>query len=161
MDWSCFAIMSTLSVTQILSMLGIAAKTNVMLWSYATMAGGLVSLVAFILTWMGHQQAWTVVREDAEDDDTIDGNGAIALDYIVDIEYEWTKWSISESAMTLNVWAYGKDWMDAQWNAMSEEEREEMEESHGKKGGKGRGGHDDDDEREEAYRLFIREFYMI
>lgn len=84
-DWSTFAIMGTLTVTQALSMLGIAAKTNVMLWSYSTMIGGLISLVAAILTYMGHSQAWTVVKDDAEDDDVIDGNGGIALAYVDDI----------------------------------------------------------------------------
>jgi len=158
-DWSTFAIMGTLTVTQALSMLGIAAKTNVMLWSYSTMIGGLISLVAMILTWMGSSQAWAVTREDAEDDDTIDENGGIALAYAEDIQYQWMKWAAHETAMTFNAMMYMKDWARAQFHAMTPEEREEMEDKHGKKHGKGRG--DDDDDREEPARLFVREFYAI
>jgi len=65
----------------------------------------------------------------------------------------------AETSMTLMGFQYGKDWMDAQWAALSDEERASMEEKHGKEGK--RGGHDDDDHVEEPSRLLIRELYGI
>merc|ERR1712060_265 len=84
MDWTCFTVMSTLTVTQLLSMLGIAASTNLMAWHYGGMVAGLMTLVAYIMSFLGHKAGWDVAKEDAEDD-VIDGNGAAGLAYAQDI----------------------------------------------------------------------------
>lgn len=158
MDWTCFTVMSTLTVTQLLSMFGIAASTNLTAWHYGGMVAGLMTLVAYIMSFLGAKAGWDVAKEDAEDD-VIDGNGAAGLAYAEDIKYDWMKWMAAETSMTLMGFQYGKDWMDAQWAALSDEERASMEEKHGKEGK--RGGHDDDDHVEEPSRLLIRELYGI
>merc|ERR1712146_783611 len=131
MEWTCFTVMSTLTVTQLLSMFGIAVSTNLMAWHYGGMIAGLMSLVAYIISFMGHKAGRDVAKEDAEDD-VIDENGAAGLAYAEAIEGDWMKWMAAETSMTLMGWQYGKDWMDAQWAALSEEERASMEEKHGK-----------------------------
>merc|ERR1712060_597203 len=57
MDWTCFTVMSTLTVTQLLSMLGIAASTNLMAWHYGGMVAGLMTLVAYIMSFLATKQA--------------------------------------------------------------------------------------------------------
>merc|ERR1712054_669178 len=123
MEWTCFTVMSTLTVTQMLSMFGIAVSTNLMAWHYGGMIAGLMSLVAYIISFMGHKAGWDAAKEDAEDD-VIGENGAAGLAYAEAIEGDWMKW------------------MAAQWAALSDEERASMEEKHGKEGK--RGGRDDD-----------------
>merc|ERR1719263_1866435 len=105
---------------------------------------------------LGHKAAWDIIKEDVEDDDTLDATGTAASALADDMESTMIKWTVYDTSLTLTGMQYGKDWMEAQWMAMSEEEREAMEESgKGRKGGKGRGG-DDDDEDDGPPRLMVR-----
>merc|ERR1712187_127090 len=125
LDYSVLAIMGAAFVTQALSMAGIAASTNMMVWGYGVaMVLGVVELIWGVMTFMQHWTMWNLLADDASEDDDIDTSGFLSL--ADDIEWEWLKMSAAGSASALAVWQYGEAWMVAQWWALPEEERQAM-----------------------------------
>lgn len=141
---------STMFITQMLSMLGIAAGVNMMVWGYGMMAMGLIGFICNTMTFFQHWFTWMMVSEEDLSDDTIadvvsDADLVAGFALIEEIEWEWFKVGAQVTMGALTWWAYGEAWAIAQWWALPEEERaaawEAMEEEGEKDddmGGKGK-----------------------
>jgi len=125
------ALGTTMFVTQLLSMLGIAASVNMMIWGYGGMVMGLVGLLWGTMTFFQHWFSWIMLSEEDMTDESLetvlggDPDALAAVVLIGQIEWEWVKMGAQTSAMALTMWAYGEAWMVAQWWALPEEERME------------------------------------
>lgn len=144
------AIGTTMFITQMLSMLGIAAGVNMMVWGYGMMVMGVVGFLWGTMTFFQHWFTWMMVSEEDISDDTAtevfsDADMVAGFNLIEEIEWEWLKMGAQQSLGALTWWAYGEAWMVAQWWALPEEERmeaweamedEKMEDDMGAKGKK-------------------------
>ena len=128
---------TTMFVTQLLSMIGIAAGVNMMVWGYGMMAMGLIGFICNTMTFFQHWFTWMMVSEEDLSDNTYAEVGAdddLVAGYalIEEIEWEWFKVGAQATMGMLTWWAYGEAWAIAQWFALPEEERmaawESMEE---------------------------------
>lgn len=153
--YSSLVISGAMFVTQMLSMLGIAASTNLMVWGLGGMISSLVGFIWGFMTFMNHWNSWKLIKNEIEDDDTyaaLDEDVTDALALISSIETDWLKKSAMGSSMALTVWAYGDAWKVAQWWALPEEERMEIWESKKEEGKHGKGGKD---------KMMLNRFFQI
>merc|ERR1711971_1475010 len=146
-SWGSFVLGTAMFTTQLLSMVAGMASLNLMVWGYSSMAGGLLSLAIGIMMFLGYNKAWGLVKDDVDEDDSCDADCVAAYTLIANMQTDMLKWGAQDTAMTLAVFRYGKDWMDAQWMNLSDEEREAMEEEG--KGRKGDDKHDDDKDHDD------------
>jgi len=142
------AVGGAMFVTQLLSMVGIAASVNMMVWGYGGMILSLVGFLWGAMTFFNHWFSWILLKSEVDADETIgslDTDSTAAFALTEQIEWEWLRKSAHGSGAALTAWAYGEAWMVAQWWALPEEERmaawEAMEEENkeddmGKKGKK-------------------------
>merc|ERR1712146_804868 len=138
LDYTTLVTMGAAFVTQALSMAGIAASTNMMVWGYGGMALGLAQLAWGVMTFLQHWNCWKLLKDDADGDDDIDDANPLSL--IGEIESDWMMVGAAESAAALVLWQYMEAWMVAQWYALPEDERQAAWEEHeaekdGKMGG--------------------------
>ena len=125
------AFWSVASITQILSIFGIAADINMMVWMYGGMVGGLVGLVAHFIAMYAYDQLW-VVSEDAA---STAGQIAAAETLMHEMELCAIRMGAGEVLMGLELYDQGMNWMAAQMMAMEEGKKEMvMEEVMGEDG---------------------------
>merc|ERR1712224_980141 len=123
--------------------LGIMSSLNIMVWHYSMMVGGLVSLAVGATWFIAYNNAWAILREEADEDEIISSAEAgYATTVLSGIQTDMVYNMAMEAGAMLTLGAYAEDWMLAQWWAMEEEERMAVwEEKHGEEGKKGHGGH--------------------
>ena len=140
---------TTMFITQLLSMLGIASGINMMVWGYGMMAMGLIGFLCNTMTFFQHWFTWMMVSEEDTSGETVsvieaDDDYVAGFALIEEIEWEWFKVGAQATMGMLTWWAYGEAWAIAQWWALPEEERaaaweameEEKDDDMGKNGKK-------------------------
>jgi len=113
--YGALSIGAILTITQLLSMFGVAAEVNVMIWGYATMLVGplLGAAVSGIAMW-GYDQAYQLC-------DTDSTTYANACDMMDEIEGDMLWMAVEELAMGAALMESYEGWMQAQFMALPEE----------------------------------------
>lgn len=125
--YGMLAIFGLATVTQALSMAGIAVSVNMMVWHWVVMKGGMIlSLIVGIMYFVGAQGAWTLLEEDAEATDSVNALGLYAGPMIKAMKYDSMVATAEGTAATMTLMENGVMWILAQWWALPEEERMEM-----------------------------------
>ena len=75
-NYFTIAYMGTATITQLLSMLGIAAEINVMVWLYGGMISMVVSFIMSLIGMYAYDAYWSVADDSS---DSNQANAAIAL----------------------------------------------------------------------------------
>ena len=135
---------SILTITQILSMAGIAADVNIMAWMYLSMVGSVVSLLVSIVRMYVYDTAYTASEGTAvtvsytnEAGTTSNGTNTVGADLTMDgIEADIMSETIMGTAAMLSLYKENKNWMMAQWEALPAEKQEAMQKKGEKKGEK-------------------------
>merc|ERR1711990_944193 len=122
--YGALSIGAILTITQLLSMFGIAAEVNVMLWGYVTMLVGplLGAAVSGIAMW-GYDQAYQLC-------DTDSSVNADACDIMEEIEGDMLWMAVEELAMGAALMESYEGWMMAQFMALPEESQKAWMEDH-------------------------------
>ena len=135
---------SILTITQILSMAGIAADVNIMAWMYLSMVGSVVALLVSIVRMYVYDQAYTastatiVMSDYTLDDGTVTSASSQFASALVleGIEADIMSETIMGTAAMLSLYKENKNWMMAQWEALPAEKQEAMQKKGEKKGEK-------------------------
>ena len=108
------AIWSTAAITQILSMAGIAASTNVMVWTWGVVMGGLLIGVTYqILALLAMNKAYQ------------ENSSAANADYVTIMKMIQSDWCMGTSVSAfvgLMLYSNYNNWWAAQEEGMDEEE---------------------------------------
>ena len=113
-----------LTITQLLSMFGIAAEVNVMLWGYATMlVGPLMGAVVSGLAMWGYDQAYQLC-----DADSSTNADACTMQDTIEGDMLWH--AVAELSMGAALWESYEGWMMAQFMALPVETQKEWMEAH-------------------------------
>ena len=113
-----------LTITQLLSMFGVAAEINVMLWGYATMlVGPLLGAVVSGLAMWGYDQAYQLC-------DTDSSTYADACTMQDTIEGDMLWHAVAELSMGAALMESYEGWMQAQFMALPVETQKEWMEAH-------------------------------
>ena len=113
-----------LTITQLLSMFGIAAEVNVMLWGYATMlVGPLMGAVVSGLAMWGYDQAYQLC-----DADSSTNADACTMQDTIEGDMLWH--AVAELSMGAALMESYEGWMQAQFMALPVETQKEWMEAH-------------------------------
>lgn len=123
-DYFAMVFMGVAFITQLLSMLGIAAEINLMVWMYGGMISSITSLI-FALVSMYAIDAYYVDSEDTAS--STQANSASAL---ASLEADLTNMVALETGAAVGLYIHHKGWMMGQWNALSDEAKEMIWEDH-------------------------------
>ena len=115
------AFWSVASLTQILSIFGVAADINVMVWMYGGMVGGLVSLVAHFIAMWAYDQLYVVKTTSATPAEV-----TAAETLMHEMELAAIAVGSGEVLMGLELYDQGMNWMAAQMMAMGEGKKEKV-----------------------------------
>lgn len=126
-NYPTLALHLVLSVTQLLSMLGIAGEVNLMAWSLASMIHMVVGTVYFLGFLFAHNQYHTI-HEDTTASDEAQADALEAAEWLEARSYAQTIWG-THSMLVL--YMHYEQWMHAQWYALPEEAKGEYKEGHG------------------------------
>ena len=123
-QYGMLSVGAILTITQLLSMFGVAAEINVMLWGYATMLVGplLGAVVSGIAMW-GYDQAYSLCDEDAATNED-------ACDMMDTIEGDMLWQAVGELSMGAALMESYEGWMMAQFMALPEETQKAWMEEH-------------------------------
>lgn len=117
-DYFTMVFMGIASITQLLSMLGIAAEINLMVWMY----GGVVDMVVSLIWGLVAMYAVDAYWVDSEDTaSSTQANSASALGML---ESDMTNMVALETGAAVGLYIHHKGWMMGQWNALSDEAKE-------------------------------------
>ena len=122
------------ALTQILAGLGIAPGINMMVWFYGVMfAGSIASGLGFLFKWFGYETGYSDSCGGLDNTITIAGDTL----YGYCVKTEATLWATSQkirtsmiedvifdTSFTLALYMSGENWMWAQWDAATQEEKE-------------------------------------
>ena len=109
------AIWGTATITQILSMVGIAASTNVMIWSMVVVMGGLlVSVVYQVLAFLGMNKAYDLQEAGGAD--------AASAAIMNTISSDWMTGASVNAFVGFLLYSNYNNWWAAQEEAMGEED---------------------------------------
>ena len=114
------AFWSVASLTQILSIFGVAADINVMVWMYGGAVGGLVGLVAHFIAMYAYDQLYTKTSSATASEVTA------AETLMGEMEIAAISMASGEVLVGLELYDQGMNWMAAQMMAMGDGEKEEM-----------------------------------
>ena len=117
-DYFTMVFMGIASITQLLSMLGIAAEINLMVWMYGGMVDMVVSLI-WGLVYMYAKDAYWV-----DSQDTASSTQADSASALIDFENDMTTMVALETGAAVGLYIHHKGWMMGQWNALSDEAKE-------------------------------------
>ena len=112
-----FGLMSILTVTQILSMLGIAVEINIMAWMYAEMIEHIVQLILKVGFMVVYDQAYTIMNDSSSSSADITDATEIAEE----IEEHTMVMTIEETSAHLALHLEHENWMMAQVMALPED----------------------------------------
>ena len=123
-QYGMLSVGAILTITQLLSMFGIAAEINVMLWGYATMFVGpiLGAVVSGIAMW-GYDQAYQLCEADSS-------AYADACNVMPVIEGDMLWQAVGELSMGAALYESYEGWMEAQFMVLPEETQKEWMEAH-------------------------------
>ena len=112
-SYGSLVIGSVAFIFQILSIFGIAADINIMVWMYLVLAGGMiVGGTASILRFYAYELAWS-----AGEDGNAAANAMVIREEMVEV-------TAMETATTFALWTEGANWWYAQMMALPEEKRD-------------------------------------
>merc|ERR1711934_918986 len=122
---SAGAIFSILTITQALSLAGVAVEINVMAWMYLIPAWMILSMIAHIVAFVGYDAAYSWYAEDTT-------NNATGGTLMTTIGNEVYMMVAKETAMMMNFVFAHKAWMMGQFMMMDEETQEKWMEKKGR-----------------------------
>lgn len=106
-------------ITQVLSIFGIAAEINIMVWMYGVSLGGLIiGMITGALRLWAYEQAWSSAEDGT--------NGASSIAY--NIRQEMVEVSAMSSSSTLALWTEAANWWAAQMMALPQDKEAMMNE---------------------------------
>ena len=126
-DYFTMVFMGIASITQLLSMLGIAAEINLMVWMYGGMVDMVVSLIWGLVYMYAVDAYWTDSEDTASSTAATSGNALGAL------EGDMVNMVALETGAAVGLYIHHKGWMMGQWNALSDEAKEMIWEEHEEK----------------------------
>merc|ERR1719446_582615 len=129
-DYATLAIMGVATITQLLSMFGIAASVNMMVWMWGVMVGGgIVSMVVGAMWMWAYRAAMSDLSSDSTTNaaTTISADGTAAALMASSIEMDMVKAMAHEASATLTAWEYMESWMKAQYHALTPEQQAEWD----------------------------------
>ena len=126
-DAFSMVFMGIASITQLLSMLGIAAEINLMVWMY----GGMVDMVVSLIWGLVYMYAVDAYWSDA--DDSTSATQATSATALGMLESDMTNMVALETGAAVGLYIHHKGWMMGQWNALSDEAKEMIWEEHEEK----------------------------
>lgn len=115
------AFWSVASLTQILSIFGVAADINMMVWMYGGAIGGVVGLVAHFIAMYAYDKLYVVSSTSATQAEV---DAADALMH--EMELAAIAMGSGEVLMGLELYDQGMNWMAAQMMAMGEGKKEKV-----------------------------------
>ncbi len=118
---------SVVSITQILSVAGIAADVNLMVWMYGSAAGGVISLIVGLIQMYAYDLMYTAKTQDSPAGAN-DAKIAAATKVVKSMELDWIKMTAGEVITGLELEKEGMNWLAAQMMQLPMEKKEEMEE---------------------------------
>ena len=129
-QYAGLAIFGVASITQILTLFGIAGDVNLLVWMYGVhMTGMVVHMVTAVLRFLAYETAWTACAGDS----TTNPDQCATFDAV---EHEMLELTAMATSMEFTLYTNHKSWMKAQWLAMDEETQAEWKEKmHGDKDG--------------------------
>ena len=114
-NYPAILIHLVLTITQALSMAGIAVEVNMMAWHY----GGMLDMVLGSIYFFGLLFAYQQYHDKEENGNATEmADAELALSMLEMRSYMMTAWSTHTYVM---LYRHYKDWMEAQWNALPEE----------------------------------------
>ena len=123
-DYFAMVFMGIASITQLLSMLGIAAEINLMVWMY----GGMVDMVVSLIWGLVYMYAVDAYYSDTRDTGSM--NAYNAKEYLKE---DMMNMVALETGAAVGLYIHHKGWMMGQWNALSDEAKEMIWEEHEEK----------------------------
>lgn len=126
--WNFFTIgfMGIATITQLLSMLGLFAEINVMVWMYGGMLDMVISLVTSLVAMYAYDAYWSESQASTS-------NSADAATALSNLESDMLAMTAYSTAAGVNLWMHSEAWMMAQFMALPEETQEKwMAEKEGK-----------------------------
>ena len=133
-----FGLMTVLTVTQILSMMGIAVEINIMAWMYAE----IIEIFTQFIMKVGFMVVYYQAHEIHEDDSNSAADIASAEEVMTDVSSHTLTMAVEETSAHMVLIEQHENWMRAQLAMLPEEKRSKYE--HGD-----HGGHGDEHEEEE------------
>jgi len=118
--WNLFTIgfMGTATITQLLSMLGVAAEANVMVWMYGSLANSAFGLLTGLVAMYAYDAYWSVA------DDATSADQANAATALAALEQDMLSGTAYETAAGVALYTYRDAWMMAQFMALPKETQE-------------------------------------
>ena len=124
-QYAGLAIFGVASITQILSLFGVAADVNVLVWWYGVhMTSMVVHLITAVLRFLAYETAWTACAGDS----TTNPDQCATFDAV---EQEMLELTAMSTSMEFGLWRTHKSWMMAQLMAMGPEKAAEFKEMMG------------------------------
>ena len=111
--------MGTATVTQLLSMLGIAAEINVMVWLYGGLADMVLGLVSGLIAMYAYDAYWQV------SEDSTSAQQANAATALAVLERDMLAGTAYETAASVLLYSHHDAWLTAQFMALPEDSQEE------------------------------------
>ena len=142
------AIFWVLTITQILSMVGVVPEINLMAHHYGLMAWMVVSMLAHAVNAYAYESAYAWYAEDT----TNNAAGSIMMQVIGNEEMNMVA---KETSMAMMMVFMMEKWFKGQVMMLPEESQEKWMEMHGGKKGK----HDDHDDHDDDMEFSLRAFY--
>lgn len=142
-------VWSVLTITQILSMVGVAGEINLMAWRYGVMVWMLVSMLAHAVNAIGYETAYSWYAEDTT-------NNAMGSAMMQIIGNEEMNMVAKETSIAMGLTFMAEKWFKGQVMMLPEEDQEKYWEMHG---GKKHDDHDDHDDDHEDMEFSLRAFY--
>ena len=117
-DYFTMVFMGIASITQLLSMLGIAAEINLMVWMYGGMVDMVVSLIWGLVAMYAVDAYWS------DSEETTSSTAATSATALGMLEDDMTNMVALETGAAVGLYIHHKGWMMGQWNALSDEAKE-------------------------------------
>ena len=125
-DYFAMVFMGIASITQLLSMLGIAAEINLMVWMY----GGMVDMVVSLIWGLAYMYAVEAYWSDSDSTSATAATSGNAKEYLKE---DMMNMVALETGAGVGLYIHHKGWMMGQWNALSDEAKEMIWEEHEEK----------------------------
>ena len=122
--WGSFVVHAILTVTQLLSMVGVMGEINLMAWGYGPMIMELLSVVVGVMWFIQYNNAYAILRTDVDDNDDVTDTEAAGV--ASGIWWDALEMSVMQASAILTLWMNMETWMMAQWWALPEETKKQM-----------------------------------
>jgi hypothetical protein len=124
-QWTALVLGGVLTISQLLSMFGVGASVNMMMWGYSTMlVFPLVMGVSEMMRWAAYDKAYQVCQ------DSSDAAQSTGCDLQETVETEMLYGAVKEIGTGIALYEASEEWMHAQFMQLSEEQQKEMMEMH-------------------------------